>query len=105
MFVDGVADRFKPEREVGVHVVEGGLVGDLVAGIVLGRHVLSEPTEVSLIASRREPLAGIGRWNHQLAWLVAGLAVGVVEGSGVGEGDADSRYVLLDAVLDCRAVT
>ena len=105
MFVDGVADRFKPEREVGVYVVEGGLVGDLVAGVVLGRYVLDEPAEVSGVASRREALAGIGRWDRQLAWLVAGFAVGVVEGSGVGEGDADPSYVLLDAVLDSRAVT
>ena len=104
-FVDGVADRFKPEREVGVHVVEGGLVDDPVTGVVLGRYVLGEPTEVPGIASRREAPAGLGRWNHQIARLVAGFAVGVVEGSGVGEGDADPSYVLLQAVLDCRAVT
>ena len=52
MFFDGVADRFKPDREVGVYVVEGGPVGDLVAGVVLGRYVLDEPAEVSGIASR-----------------------------------------------------
>ena len=50
--VDGVAVRFKPEREVGAYVVEGGLVGDLVAGVVLGWYVLDEPAEVSDIASR-----------------------------------------------------
>ena len=98
-----VAGRGEPFREHGIGVIEVHLVTHLVAEAVKDRDVGEVPAEITLVGPRIRAVTG-GRLHLELTWPVAGVAIRVVVGRGVDQGDLCTSDMFFDAVFDRSAI-